>query len=475
MMGEKLVQPDLRTEHDGGEHATSRTAQTSSGRVRFTTAMLTLLNLFFTWLVCRYVPSTPGAFRVPAVAAHARMHSYFSACFAAFAGLVCLGSYVSPDKAVGRGNDVGLGIAVSACVCYLLPVLRWAPVLLSAAGKAPLHPHRNVTWCFTTSMLSYSLWTGSSNNPPWELYVSWVGNALCMLAGVPSACSNGFWLWFWYTGSCAALVATGVMQWRFVGRALEDVSDLPRTYNALQRLRFLFLLAWLSFPASFALQFTGLVSGNVGEFLLSFADLFSKGVLQAAYAQGVAVSAEDRRHLRLQLISTSLVKELQEKERQKDLFVASLVHELRTPLNGIIGITESLLSTEKNSFSEKCFQALTTVCETGHRFSQLINDILDNASLQENALKLVFQRVNVHILLSESLHLITPLVNPKEVKVVLSMPPELPIIEGDFNRLVQVMFNLLCNASKFTLKGKITVTAKEENKMIRIDVRDTGV
>jgi PAS domain S-box-containing protein len=166
---------------------------------------------------------------------------------------------------------------------------------------------------------------------------------------------------------------------------------------------------------------------------------------------------------------------LQRLDQLKDEFLANTSHELRTPLNGIIGIAESLIDGAAGSLSPLQIANLAMVVSSGKRLHSLINDILDFAKLKNQDIKLHCKSVDFRQITEVVLTLSRPLIQGKSLDLNNEIPADFPGIDGDENRLQQIMYNLVGNAIKFTESGSITVSATQQQNMAEITVADTGI
>ena len=166
---------------------------------------------------------------------------------------------------------------------------------------------------------------------------------------------------------------------------------------------------------------------------------------------------------------------LQRLDRLKDEFLANISHELRTPLNGIIGITESLIDGAAGPLNDQQIVNLSMVVSSGKRLASLVNDILDFAKLKNRDIELQKKPIDFCQIAEVVLNLSLPLVAGKSLKLKNEIQPDLPAVEGDENRLQQIMYNLVGNAIKFTESGLITVSGAVVNDKVEITVADTGI
>ncbi|KAA0230069.1 response regulator [candidate division KSB1 bacterium] len=162
-------------------------------------------------------------------------------------------------------------------------------------------------------------------------------------------------------------------------------------------------------------------------------------------------------------------------DKLKDEFLANTSHELRTPLNGIIGITESLLDGVTGKLPEKTQINLSLVIASGKRLASLVDDLLDFSRLKRQDLQLQRQPIDLRVLAEVVLKFSEPLLAGKKLALQNDIPADLPPIEGDENRLQQILHNLIGNAIKFTESGSVRVFAEQQNGMVAVSIRDTGI
>ena len=167
--------------------------------------------------------------------------------------------------------------------------------------------------------------------------------------------------------------------------------------------------------------------------------------------------------------------QLQRLDQIKDEFLANTSHELRTPLNGIIGIAESLLDGVAGELNDRQKANLAMVVSSGMRLANLVNDILDFAKLKNRDIELQRQSVDFRQITEIVLRVCRPLVASKSLELNNAIPEELVAVEGDENRLQQIMYNLVGNAIKFTESGAVTVSAIALDGMVEVTVADTGI
>ncbi|MDY7031911.1 MAG: ATP-binding protein, partial [Thermodesulfobacteriota bacterium] len=167
--------------------------------------------------------------------------------------------------------------------------------------------------------------------------------------------------------------------------------------------------------------------------------------------------------------------ELERLDKLKDEFLANTSHELRTPLNGMIGISESVIDGATGEITSLQQKNLAMIAGSGHRLLELVNDILDFAKLKNQGLELQQKPVGIHSLVDVVLAFSQSLIGGKELKLINSVPDNLPLAYADEHRLEQILFNLIGNSIKFTETGEVEVFAKEDKDQLIITISDTGI
>lgn len=155
--------------------------------------------------------------------------------------------------------------------------------------------------------------------------------------------------------------------------------------------------------------------------------------------------------------------------RSKSVFLASMSHELRTPLNAIIGYSELLLEEAPN-------EDLARVHQAGRQLLALIDDILDLSKIEVGHLHLRADEVDLRELLERAADAVRPAAVRQATSVSVEVREPLGRTWGDAVRLMQLLLNLLGNATKFTRSGRVGVRAgREPDGSIVLEVWDTGI
>jgi two-component system, sensor histidine kinase ChiS len=115
------------------------------------------------------------------------------------------------------------------------------------------------------------------------------------------------------------------------------------------------------------------------------------------------------------------------------------------------------------------------VISVARRMSNLINDILDFARLRYSDIPLDLRSVDIRAIVSANLEVFRHYIGTKPVSLELHLSDEIPSVYADENRLLQILYNLIGNAIKFTQQGEIIVSARQEGDKVCISVSDTGI
>ena len=162
--------------------------------------------------------------------------------------------------------------------------------------------------------------------------------------------------------------------------------------------------------------------------------------------------------------------------KTKSDFLAKMSHELRTPLNSIIGFSDLVLSGSFGQITDKQKDALGRVVRNAKNLLQLINDILDLSKIEADRMTLKLAPVNLKVLVGSAIGNLEFKALEKKISLKAEVDPEIPTLQADEVRLMQILNNLLSNAVKFTHEGGVTLTAKPVGKAgVTISVRDTGI
>lgn len=168
--------------------------------------------------------------------------------------------------------------------------------------------------------------------------------------------------------------------------------------------------------------------------------------------------------------------ELTHANEAKSLFLANVSHELRTPLSGILIASEMLHDPAFGMFSEDKVRDLGgKILSSGRHLLALIDDLLDLSRIEAGRLELRPQPVNVALLLDDLRSTIEPMASEKRLKVSIPSGVDHQIF-ADPVRALQVLYNLMSNAVKFTSPGgRVWMEVAKSRGDVAIAVHDTGI
>ncbi len=173
----------------------------------------------------------------------------------------------------------------------------------------------------------------------------------------------------------------------------------------------------------------------------------------------------------------------------KSAFLSTVSHELRTPLTSVLGFAKII----RKRLEEKIFPNVTiddqkikrtmkqvsenldVVVSEGERLTTLINDVLDLAKIEAGRMEWHMKPIFLQDAISRAIASTHSLFEGKGISLKKNIPTDLPLIQADEDKLIQVVINLLSNAVKFTDKGKVMVEAYLDNGQIIVEVQDTGI
>lgn len=168
------------------------------------------------------------------------------------------------------------------------------------------------------------------------------------------------------------------------------------------------------------------------------------------------------------------ITELIRLEKIRKDFVANVSHELRTPVTSIKGFTETLLDGAIND-KGVAEDFLQIIQKESNRLQLLIEDLLVLSGVEREGFTLTFNKVNINDVISDALQSVSRAVGLKNMNIILKLTPE-TIIEGDKDRLNQIMVNLLSNAIAYSQEEKtVNLSLEVEDNCIQITVQDEGV
>lgn len=168
--------------------------------------------------------------------------------------------------------------------------------------------------------------------------------------------------------------------------------------------------------------------------------------------------------------------ELRRLDQLKANFLNSVSHELRTPLTAIMGFAEFLEEGIAGDLNADQAQYVRQILFGTERLLSLINDLLDYARIEAGRFSLALAPVELGNLAEKVVTSMMPLAQQGGLTIQTQIPPDLPELHADPDRVSQILTNLLSNALKFTpAGGQVCLRARQAGEKVNIAVADTGI
>ncbi len=159
----------------------------------------------------------------------------------------------------------------------------------------------------------------------------------------------------------------------------------------------------------------------------------------------------------------------------KSDFLSTVTHELRTPLTSVKGSLQLVLG-KSTALSPIDSELLHISLKNADRLIRLINDLLDISRLELGKIELTFAKVPTASLVEEAVAGLRAYASGREITLECAVDRDLSAIDGDRDRLIQVLTNLISNAVKFSpTGGNVLVSAERRDEEVHIAVRDWGI
>lgn len=162
-------------------------------------------------------------------------------------------------------------------------------------------------------------------------------------------------------------------------------------------------------------------------------------------------------------------------DKRKDEFLVNTAHELRNPLHIIMNLIQSLMNGSLGTFHKnRSKEQLILMENVSERMSVMLDDILDITKLKENRIHLDLKNTYIQSNVTGVLDMVRPLAEGKQIHIHSIIDESFPAVKADEDRLIQILFNLIHNAVKYTDVGEIIISASYSNNIASIEIKDTG-
>lgn len=172
-----------------------------------------------------------------------------------------------------------------------------------------------------------------------------------------------------------------------------------------------------------------------------------------------------------------LIQDISEREKLEQLrkdFISNVSHEFRTPLTVIKGNLESIIDgiTEPAQIVDTC----SILLKEANRLERMVKDLLNLSRLEAGKLEVQFSKLDVNMLINDTLRSLRTLLNKKNINLELSLQPDLPPLFNDYDKLKQLLIIFLDNGIKFSPNdGILKVSTYSDSKGLYITIEDNGI
>ena len=169
--------------------------------------------------------------------------------------------------------------------------------------------------------------------------------------------------------------------------------------------------------------------------------------------------------------------ELLRANEYKSQFLANMSHELRTPLNSLLILSQDLAENRTGNLDADQVEAASIIHSSGSNLLRLINDILDLSKVEAGKMEVVHEPVKVASVAQRLERNFRRLAQERKLRLAVSVTDAPDLVFTDPGKLDQILTNLVGNALKFTMQGRVSVTfSKDEaGKTLKVAVTDSGI
>jgi signal transduction histidine kinase len=160
----------------------------------------------------------------------------------------------------------------------------------------------------------------------------------------------------------------------------------------------------------------------------------------------------------------------------KTQFISVVAHELRVPMTSIKGYADLMRQEIVGPVNEQQISFLDIIRNNVERMSVLVSDLSDISKIESGRIKIAGALIPLKVYVDEALRALRPKLEQKEQTLEVQIPSDLPQVFADYNRVIQIITNLVVNANAYTpTGGKISVSARDQGEFVRLEVADNGI
>jgi signal transduction histidine kinase len=213
---------------------------------------------------------------------------------------------------------------------------------------------------------------------------------------------------------------------------------------------------------------------RVGERLLGVLALYWAESDQRYGEDDLILVEELARRASLAVDNARLFHQAQQATRARDEMLGVVAHDLRNPLNTIVMGASTILDLLPDT-TPLLKNHAKIVRRAADRMNRLIQDLLDVKRIEGGRLVVEPRAVSIDALVDEATEMLRPLASAASLELMIAVPSDLPLVNADSGRVLQVFSNLVGNAIKFTpAGGGITIGATQVETEVRFEIADTG-
>jgi signal transduction histidine kinase len=192
-----------------------------------------------------------------------------------------------------------------------------------------------------------------------------------------------------------------------------------------------------------------------------------------------SVIKEVRQREKLESLSTQLSvanEKLKGLDKLKTEFVSLASHQLRSPLTAIKGYTSMLVGGDYGDINPEAKEAINRIMESSNNLTLVVEDLLNVTKIEQGGMKYEMEKFDFGELTRDTAKDLSIIAEKKWLKLLYNIPEDKKYnVNGDKEKLRQVIVNLIDNSIKYTKEGQIDIDLKLENGKVTLSIKDTGV